>query len=159
MTFLTVLTDHGIGDVLYSPYIIPVAGCLTGLGIVLGGIWSGIRNREIQSQERLAAIAAGVPIPLTAEELAITHGAASKPARRSDGRGARRAGIVLISTAFGLVAFFIALAAILQARQVLVGAAVGLIPMLMGVGFLIDARMNAREAAEEAVDSRPALPV
>ena len=57
-----------------SPFIIPVAGCAMVLGIVIAGIWSGVRQREIQSRERLEAIARGVPIPPTPEELAITHG-------------------------------------------------------------------------------------
>ena len=101
-------------------------------------------------------IAAGQPIPPSVEELALTRGVA-KPSRRNDGRGARRAGIVLVSTAFGLMAFFFALALILRTREVLAGAAVGLIPLLMGVGFLVDARMNAREAAADVPSEPPAM--
>ena len=152
MTCTYALALLNLGDVLSSPFIVPVAGCLTGLGVVLGGIYSSIRTREIQSQERLAAIAAGQPIPPTLEELAIIHGGSGRS--RSDGRGARRAGIVLLFVGLGLAAFFIALAAILQEREVLCGAAVGLIPMLIGAGFLVDARINAREAAVEALEAR-----
>ena len=158
MTVLA-LFDRTLTDLFFSPFIIPVAGCLTGLGIVLGGIYSGIRHREMQSQERLALIASGQPIPPSMEELAILHGSGSRSIRRSDGRGARRAGIVLVSLAFGLMAFFVALAAILQTRAVLCGAAVGLIPLLMGIGFLIDARMNAREAASAAAEPVSSFPV
>ncbi|MES2389994.1 MAG: hypothetical protein V4555_00025, partial [Acidobacteriota bacterium] len=57
-----------------SPFIVPVAGCVMILGIVVAGIWSSIRQREMQSQERLAAIAKGMPLPPTTEELAIIHG-------------------------------------------------------------------------------------
>ena len=157
LTLATAFFNLDGGDFLSSPYIVPVAGCLTGLGIVLGGIYSGIRSREMQSQERLAAIASGQPIPPTLEELAIIHGRPANAARRSDGRGSRRAGIVLVSVAFGFIAFFAALAAILRVREVLSGAAVGLIPLLMGIGFLIDARVTAREAAEASLDA-PASP-
>ena len=59
--------DRGISDLFFSPFIIPVAGCLTGLGIVLGGIYSGVRSREMQSRERLALIASGRPIPPSLE--------------------------------------------------------------------------------------------
>lgn len=142
--------DRGLAEVFFSPFIIPVAGCLTGLGIVVAAIYAGVRNREMASQERLALIAAGQPIPPSIEEMAMTRGVSGRPARRNDGRGARRAGIVLVSTAFGLMAFFFALAAILHERDVLTGAAVGLIPLLMGVGFLVDARLNAKEAREAA---------
>ena len=135
-----------------SPFIVPVAGCAMVLGIVIAGIWSGIRNREIQSRERLEAIARGVPIPPTPEELAITHGkpAASLTRRRAN---IRLAGIVLLATAVGLILFFCGLAAVLQERDVLCGAAVGLIPAAIGVGFLIDTKIQTREMEEAAAAS------
>ncbi|AEU38765.1 DUF6249 domain-containing protein [Granulicella mallensis] len=134
-------------EFMNSPFVIPVAGCLTGLGIAVAGIWSGVRTREIQSQERLAAIARGVPIPPTTEELAIIHGKPSVDSTRRRGN-VRRGGIVLLGTAFGLILFFITLAAVLQERNVLCGAAVGLIPFGIGVGLLIDARIQTREIEE-----------
>jgi hypothetical protein len=136
-----------------SPFIVPVAGCIMILGIVVAGIWSGIRNREIQSTERLAAIAKGVPIPPTVEELAILHGKPSVDSTRRRG-SVRRAGIVLLGAAAGLVAFFIALSSILRERDVLCGAAVGLIPLGIGIALLIDARIQTREL-EEATTSAP----
>ena len=88
-----------------SPFIVPVAGCLMILGIVLGGVWSGVRNREIQSRERLEAIARGVPIPPTPEELAITHGRPTSDLRRRRAN-IRLAGVVLLASAVGLILFF-----------------------------------------------------
>jgi len=137
-------------DFMNSPYAIPVAGCLTGLGIAVAGIWSSVRAREIQSQERLAAIAKGVPIPPTAEELAIIHGKPSVDSTRRRGN-VRRGGIVLLGAAVGLILFFIALASVLQERDVLCGAAVGLIPLGIGVGLLIDARIQTREIEEATI--------
>jgi hypothetical protein len=127
-----------------SPFIVPVAGCLMILGIVVAGIWSGVRQREIQSRERLEAIARGVPIPPTPEELAITHGRPTADLRRRRAN-IRLAGVVLIASAFGLILFFIGLAAVLQERDVLCGAAVGLIPLAIGAGFLIDTKIQTRE--------------
>ena len=140
-------------DIAFSPFIVPVAGCAMILGISVAGIWSGIRNREIQSTERLAAIAKGVAVPPTAEELAIIHGKPTVDGTRRRGN-IRRWGIVLLGTAVGLVAFFVALASILQVREVLSGAAVGLIPLGIGIALLIDARIQTREL-EEAASSGP----
>lgn len=137
-----------------SPFVVPVAGCLMVLGIVVAGTWSGARQREIQSHERLAAIAKGVPVPPTAEELAIIHG---KPASSLIRRRAniRLAGIVLLGCAGGLIAFFIALAAVLQVRNVLSGAAVGLIPLGIGLGFLYDSKIATREIDEARAEAAP----
>jgi hypothetical protein len=139
-----------------SPFIVPVAGCAMILGIVVAGIWSGIRQREMQSQERLAAIAKGVPVPPTLEELAILHGRPSADTTRRRGN-TRRAGIVLLGCAAGLILFFIALAEVLQIRAVLCGAAAGLIPLGIGIGFLVDSHIQSREL-EEAAASGPLPP-
>jgi high-affinity Fe2+/Pb2+ permease len=115
-----------------SPFIVPVAGCLMILGIVLGGVWSSVRNREIQSRERLEA---------------ITHGRPTSDLRRRRAN-IRLAGVVLLASAVGLILFFIGLAAVLQERDVLCGAAVGLIPLAIGFGFLIDTKIQTREMDE-----------
>jgi tetrahydromethanopterin S-methyltransferase subunit E len=135
------------GEFMNSPFVIPVAGCLTGLGIAVAGIWSNVRSREMKSQERLAAIARGIPLPPTAEELAIIHGKPSVDSTRRRGN-VRRWGIVLLGFAAGLILFFITLASVLHERDVLCGAAVGLIPLGIGVGLLIDARIQTREIEE-----------
>lgn len=136
---------------LYSPFIVPVSGTIMILGIVVAGIWSGVRTREMQSQERLAAIAKGMTPPPSPEELALT-----RPGRHlgrvNDGAGARRTGIVLVSVAIGLFAFFAALAVILQSRGVLCGAAAGLIPLAIGIGFLVDANARRRELERAMAD-------
>jgi len=153
---LNTLAFFNSSDFAFSPYIVPVAGCCMILGIVVAGIWSGIRTREIQSTERLAAIAKGVPVPPTTEELAIMHGKPSADATKRRGN-IRLAGTILVIGAIGLVAFFALLATILQERDVLCGAAVGLIPLGIGVALLIDARTQTREI-EEAVAKGPVTP-
>jgi hypothetical protein len=132
------------GDVANSPFIVPVAGCLMVLGIVVASIWAGTRGSEMKSQERLAAIARGVPVPPSAEELAIMHGKPSVDKTRRHAN-VRLWGIVLLGAAVGMILFFVALASIVQVREVLSGAAVGLIPFGIGVGLLIDARIQSRE--------------
>ena len=103
-------------DSMESPFIVPVAGCAMILGIVVAGIWSGIRNREIQSTERLAAIAKGIAVPPTAAELAIIHGKPSLDAVRRRA-GVRLGGIVLLGVAGGLMVFFTALSVILRGAR------------------------------------------
>jgi hypothetical protein len=58
---------------------------------------------------------------------------------------ARRTGIVLVSSGIGLALFFITLTVILQQRNVLSGAAVGFIPLAVGIGFFIDYNLQKRE--------------
>jgi Domain of unknown function (DUF6249) len=132
-----------------SPFSVPIAGCAMVACIVVASMASANRKRELQSQERLAAIAKGVPVPPTEEELAIMHGKPSTDSTRRRGN-TRRAGIVLLGCAVGLILFFIALATVLQIREVPSGAAAGLIPLGIGIGFLVDARIQSRELEESA---------
>jgi len=132
------------GNLFDSPFVVPVAGCIMILGIVVAGIWSGVRTEEMRNQERLAAIARGVPIPPTAEEIALMNGkpTADRTRRRAN---IRLAGIVLLGGAAGLILFFITLAIVLQQRDVLCGAAAALVPFGLGIGFLVDTRLQSRE--------------
>ena len=141
------ILDSGVSESFNSPFIVPVASFVMVLGIVAVGSWSNARKRELESQERLAAIAKGLVLPPTAAEIAATQGrpAISLVRRRAN---IRLAGIVLLGAAVGIALFFIALATILQERDVLSGAACALIPFGIGVGFLIDTRIQSREIDE-----------
>jgi hypothetical protein len=141
------ILDNGITESINSPFIVPVASFVMVLGIVAVGAWSNARKREMESQERLAAIAKGLVPPPTAAELALTQGRppVSLFRRRAN---IRLAGIVLLGAAAGIALFFIALASILQERDVLCGAACALIPFGIGVGFLVDTRIQSREIDE-----------
>ena len=141
------ILDNGISETFNSPFIVPVASFVMVLGIVAVGSGSNARKRELESQERLAAIAKGLVPPPTAAELALTQGrpSISLVRRRAN---IRLAGIVLLGAAVGIALFFIALSAILQERDVLCGAACALIPLGIGVGFLIDTRIQTREIDE-----------
>jgi hypothetical protein len=145
MSLLMMFLDFG--EAIHSPFIVPVAGCAMILGIVVAGIWSGIRTREIQSRERLEAIARGLPLPPTPEELAMTQGKppASLARRRAN---IRLTGVVLLASGVGLILFFVVLASVLHVREVLSGAAAALVPLAIGVGFLIDTRIQTKEMEE-----------
>ena len=141
------ILDSNFSEPFNSPFIVPVASFIMVLGIVAVGAWSNARKRELESQERLAAIAKGLVLPPTAAEIAATQGrpAISLVRRRAN---IRLAGIVLLGAAAGIALFFIALASILHERDVLCGAACALIPFGIGVGFLIDTRIQSKEMDE-----------
>jgi high-affinity Fe2+/Pb2+ permease len=149
---------EGAGEVANSPFIVPVAGCLMIVGIVAFQAWGSVRRREVQSQERLAAIAKGLPIPPTPEELAIMHGKPTSDAKRRYG-SVRLAGIILTAGSVGVALFFILLTIILHQREILSGVACALVPAGIGVGLLIDANLQRKEmdAASTAGSSNAEL--
>ena len=71
---------------------------------------------------------------------------------------ARRTGIVLVSTGVGLALFFIALSIILQERDVLSGAAIGIIPLAIGIGFFVDYNLQMRELSRFGLEVGAELP-
>ncbi|AFL88397.1 hypothetical protein Terro_2490 [Terriglobus roseus DSM 18391] len=130
----------------YSPFIVPVAGCLMILGLGVAGIFSEIRNKELRSQERIAMLNRGVPLA-DIERMMRSANEDEKRVRdplRSLGN-TRRAAMVLISLGIGLCAFGLLLYAILLVRPTLIVAAAGVINLCIGVGFLVDYNMQKRE--------------
>jgi hypothetical protein len=135
-------------EVIMSPFIVPVAGCMVGAVAIISGIWLDGHKRRIKSEERIAMISRGVP--LADIEKMLGSGSEEKPPVKDPLRSlgnARRAGIVLVSVGFGLTLFFITLSNILRERDVLAGAAVGIIPLAIGIGFFIDYQLQKRELA------------
>ncbi len=131
---------------IFSPFVIPVAGCLVAVVAIISGIWLDAQKRRIKSEERMAMLARGVP--LAEIEKMLGTGSEEKPPVKDPLRSlgnARRAGIVLVSVGVGLILFFLVLTAIVQVREVLSGAAAGLIPLAIGIGFFIDYNFQKRE--------------
>lgn len=145
-----------VSDAMNSPFVVPVAGCAMILGIVISNGVVSARNRRILSEERLAAIARGVPPPPTPEELAMTQGPRPRASIQRQRDTSRLTGIVLLSAGVGLILFFIVLTVVLHVREILSGMAVGLIPLAIGAGFLIDAKLKTREMAEAAAEQAAA---
>jgi hypothetical protein len=131
---------------LFSPFVIPVAGILVAIVAIISGIWLDGHKRRLKSEERIAMISRGVP--LADIEKMLGTGDEEKPPVKDPLRSlgnARRTGIVLVSAGAGLILFFVVLTAILHVREVLSGAAAGLIPLAIGVGFFIDYNLQKRE--------------
>ena len=100
------------------------------MGIPLGGLYTYYRVRKLRSEERLAALARGVNIPMEPE---LTQAARS-----------RRAGILLISGAVGYVLTFAMVAQIME-HDAWGAAAFGMIPMAVGIGYLLDFTLIRRD--------------
>jgi hypothetical protein len=130
----------------FSPFVVPVAGCLVGIVAIVSGIWFESQKRRFKSEERMAMLARGVPLAEIERMLGV--GEEDKPPVKDPLRSlgnARRAGIILVSVGVGLVLFFLVLTEIVRVREVLAGAAAGLIPLAIGIGFFIDYNLQKRE--------------
>jgi Domain of unknown function (DUF6249) len=132
-------------EFMMSPFVVPVAGCMVGIVAIVSGIWFEAQKRALKSQERMAMIARGVPIP----EIEKLLGTGDEEKRVKDPMrslgSARRTGIVLVSVGIGLALFFVTLSVILRERDVLTGAAIGIIPLAIGIGFFVDYNLQKRE--------------
>jgi Flp pilus assembly protein TadB len=143
-------------EAFHSPFIIPLGAFAVAIVAIVAGIWADINNKRIRADQRMAMIARGVSI----EEIEKLLGKSTDPDRPPKDplrslSNARRAGIVLVSSGIGIVLFFLALTAILQVHEVLSGAAVGLIPLAIGIGFFVDYNLQKRELSRFGMEIEP----
>src|SRR6266700_6034708 len=103
--------------------LIGLVAVILGMGVPLGALYTYYRVRKLRSEERLAAIARGVDIPMEPE---------LNQAARS-----RRSGILLVTGALGYIATFGLIAR--SESQAWIAAAFGIIPLMVGLGFFLDA--------------------
>jgi len=111
--------------------IIGLVAVVMSLGIPLGTLYTYYRVRKLRSEERLAAIARGVDIPM-------------EPELNQAGRS-RRMGILLVSGAIGYILTF-GLIEIQADAEIWTAAAFGIIPLAVGVGYFVDWKMIHRDA-------------
>ena len=100
------------------------------LGIPLGGMYTYYSVRKLRSEERMAAIARGVNVPMEPE--------LSQVAR------SRRSGILLVSAALGYSLTFALIARV--EPDAWVAASFGVIPFAIGLGFFVDSVLVRRDA-------------
>ena len=112
--------------------IIGLVAVIMSLGVPLGALYTYYRVRKLRSEERLAASARGVDIPVEPE---------LNQAARS-----RRAGILLVSGALGYILAFGLIAQIQRNPDVWTAAALGIIPLAIGVGYFVDWKVIHRDA-------------
>jgi hypothetical protein len=112
--------------------IIGLTAVVMSLGIPLGGMYTYYRVRKLRTEERLAAIARGAAIPAMEPEL--SHAARS-----------RKAAILLVSGALGWILTFALIGQIERNPEVWVAAAIGIIPLAVGIGYFVDFTLNRNE--------------
>jgi hypothetical protein len=112
--------------------LIGLVAVIMGLGIPLGALYTYYCVRKLRTEERLAAIARGVEIPM-------------QPELSQAGRS-RRAGILLVAGAIGYILTFGLISFIQREPEIWTAAAFGIIPLSIGVGYFVDWSMIRRDA-------------
>ena len=133
-------------EVFTTPFIVPLGAFAVAIVAVVAGIWSQAHAVRVKAEQRMAMLARGMSVA-EIEQL-LGSGQEEKKAPKDPLRSlgnARRAGIILVSTGVGILLFFFALTAIIGERAILSGAAAGLIPLAIGIGFFIDYNLQKRE--------------
>ena len=110
--------------------IVGLAAVIMIFGIPMAGMYTFFRVRKLRSEERLAAIARGVDVPMAAE--------------LSEGARSRRSGILLVSGAVGYLGTFSLIARI--EPDAWMAAAFGIIPLAVGLGYFVDSALIRRDA-------------
>jgi|SRR3954469_17988418 hypothetical protein len=109
---------------------IGLAAVIMIFGIPMAAMYTFFRVRKLRSEERLAAIARGVDVPMAAE--------------LSEGARSRRSGILLVSGAIGYLGTFSLLARF--EPDAWMAAAFGIIPLAVGLGYFVDSALIRRDA-------------
>ena len=103
---------------------------LFGMPVALLVMYTFYRVRKLRTEERLAAMQRGVPVPMEPELTEAAH--------------SRRAGILLIAGAVGYMLAFSIIARV--EPDALVAGAFGAIPFTLGLGYLLDSTLIRRDA-------------
>ena len=132
--------------------LIPLGGLAVGAIAIISGVVGDAHQKRLKADQRLAMLQRGMPVADIERLLGAKDDpeAPRDPLRRIT--NTRTTAIVLISAGFGLVLFFVLLSIIVSTHEVLAGAAAGLIPLAIGVGFAVDYRLQARELARLGLD-------
>lgn len=101
-------------------------------GIPLAGMYTFYRIRKLRTEERLAALARGAEIPMEQE---------LSPYAKS-----RRAGILLVSSGLGFILMFAMIARFANEPETMIGASFGILPLVIGLGYFVDATLLRRDA-------------
>ena len=99
-------------------------------GIPMAAMYTFFRVRKLRSEERLAAIARGVDVPMQPE--------------LSEAARSRRSGILLVAGALGYIATFVLIGRV--EPEEMIAATFGVIPLAVGIGFFVDHALIRRDA-------------
>jgi hypothetical protein len=112
--------------------LIGLAAVIMIFGFPIAGLYTYYRVRKLRTEERLAAIARGVEIPMQPE--------------LSEAARSRRSGILLVTGALGYMMTFGLISFIQREPQVWTAAAFGIIPLAVGLGYFLDSTLIRHDA-------------
>ena len=99
-------------------------------GIPMAAFYTFYHVRKLRTEERLAAIARGVNIPIQPE--------------LSEGARSRRAGILLVTGSIGYIVTFLLIGR--ADSDAYTAAMLGIIPLAVGLGFFVDWALIRKDA-------------
>lgn len=99
------------------------------LGIPIAGMYTYYRVRKLRTDERMAALARGVDVPMQPD--------------LSEAARSRRNGILLVTAALGYITTFSLIARV--EHEAWIAASFGIIPLAVGVGFFVDSMLIRRD--------------
>jgi hypothetical protein len=140
----------------FDVWAIPIGAFAVAIVAIVSGVVSEGNRQRLTAEQRMAMIARGMPAD-DIDRLLTKAIVDSRPVKdpMQSLANARRTAIVLISSGIGLALFFIVLAYILSERDVLAGAAVGLMPLAVGIGFVIDYYLQKRDLSRFGLEVGP----
>jgi hypothetical protein len=109
--------------------LVGLVAVVMALGIPMAAMYTFYRVRHLRTEERLAALAKGASIPMEPE--------------LSEAGRSRRSGILLVAGALGYTVTFALIGRV--ERDAWTAAALGIIPLAIGLGFLLDSMLIRRD--------------
>lgn len=145
--------QSSMNQIFFSPFLIPIVAMLIPIVAIIAAAVQKVNSDRLRSGERLALLARGIPIDeveriLRPQKANIAEAAAqqSRPAvALRTASQIRLTAIILMCSGISLAAFLIVVALVLHNPDVYAGAASGIVPFGVGVGFLVDYRARCRE--------------
>lgn len=110
--------------------LVGLAAVVMTLGIPMAAMYTFFRVRKLRSEERMAAIARGVDVPMQPE--------------LSEAARSRRSGILLVAGALGYIVTFVLIGRV--EPDAMIAATFGVIPLAVGLGFFVDHVLIRRDA-------------
>jgi hypothetical protein len=130
-----------------SPFIVPLGAFVVAIVGIIAAAANRAHSEKLRADQRMAMLARGVNPAEIEGLLTAAHDVEDRvpnhPTRRMG--NSRRSAMVLISCGLGIMFFGFALAWIVREREVLVVAASGLVPLMIGIGFLADYTLQRRD--------------
>lgn len=109
--------------------LIGLVAVVMSLGIPIAAMYTYYRVRKLRTDERMAALARGVDVPMQPD--------------LSEAARSRRSGILLVTGALGYISTFSLIARV--EHDAWVAASFGIIPLAVGIGYFLDSALIRRD--------------